>query len=75
MASAFFTDLAFGGRGSVVGQGQKQRERPQDKIPKNLPKNKVPEIEQVEIEPVDDLLQELEELKKRENKRCGCWGD
>jgi hypothetical protein len=53
--------------------GQEQRERPQDKKPKNI--SKTPPIEQVEIESVEDVLEQLEQLKKAEQKRCGCWGN
>ena len=51
--------------------GQQQRQRPQEKKPYLDPKT--PSIEQIEIESVDDLLEELEQIKKKEQSRCGCW--
>jgi hypothetical protein len=53
--------------------GQEQRERPQDKKPPSLDDG-TPPMDQVEIEPVDEILAELEKLKKEEHQRCGCWG-
>jgi hypothetical protein len=50
--------------------GQRQSERPQDEKPHQTP---VPPVDQVHIEPVDDILRELENLKKKEQDKCGCW--
>jgi hypothetical protein len=52
---------------------QSQRERPQEKLPHTG--NKQPEFDSIHIEPVEDLLQELENYKKRESDKCGCWGN
>mgnify|MGYP005824438851 CR=1 FL=1 len=51
---------------------REQREKPQDKTPHS--DVGMPDIDQIEIESVDDILAELEQMKKEENKRCGCWG-
>jgi hypothetical protein len=51
---------------------QSQRERPQDKLPHTG--NKQPEFDTIQIEPVDDLLQELENYKEQKSRDCGCWG-
>lgn len=55
----------------MLNAGQQQRERPQDKTPHT--ETGVPPIDTIDIEPVDDILEELEKLKKEEHKRCGCW--
>jgi hypothetical protein len=54
-----------------LGMGQQQRERPQEKKPYLDPKIPTGD-QQIEIESVDDLLEELEQIKKKEQDRC-CW--
>ena len=57
--------------GWVVYTGQDQRERPLDKAPRPG-KQCVPDADEVEITPVDDILAELEKLREREHQGCGC---
>lgn len=52
---------------------QSQRELPQDKLP-HTGGNKQPDFDTIQIEPVDDLLKQLDDYKKQESKNCGCWG-
>ena len=60
----------------MLNTGQQQRERPQDKKP-HTDQNPTPGFDQIEIESVDDILEELEELKrqnsKEERRGCECW--
>lgn len=56
--------------GTNYGMGQQQKQRDQDNK-KPLPK--VPDVEQVEIDSIEDLLQEMERIKKAEQDRCNCW--
>jgi hypothetical protein len=49
-----------------------QKQRPQEEKPK--PIEKVPGFQSVLIDPVDDVLEELNNVKEEEQNRCGCWG-
>ena len=55
--------------------GQSQKEREQEKKPHT--DGGLPDMEQIEIVPIDDLMEELKRIRERErqNDRCNCYGD
>lgn len=62
----------------MFGMGQNQREKPQDKKPKGEQKPYGGDDDQIEITPVDEILEQLEQVKKKykgSDQDCGCWGE